>query len=904
MKENQEEKAKQSSQAPAIRWRKFAASANRDYKRYAQPIYTCIPCQRKRVSSTMMKISTTAIALALLAAARISYAVDVSDVDVDPSMYKILVDAEKADEGVPHRHAGKTKGQIALQPSFVRKIQAGGGIFATDATNGGNAGGSTITSMTSMTQTSEEHVDSKLLTENRSNLLPKEDRVGFIFLNTNDDAHFDVDDTCVPVQKNRLVMFDGARSVHHTVIHKGRVSLLGPFHAKTFVGVEENTGPPPVCTGTCCVSGYCRDSPPPVRRLEVSRKLSHTLDGCPGGPCCQNGCAETCDDVNCECCLPGYWCRQNIGLNRRLEAHTDRRLDQLCSDTADPNDRCCVDGACYAPDCEGDLRGTCCSGTCSSDTIPVFTGCAQGESCCVPGDKCKACARECETDEGETGCSYVMPIGPPQHAQAKRRGGPRRLGGNCVNQCKSKLQGRGRGSKTLQMYNPDYNAHDCKNDLPPPACHDYHGDEMCGTGDLSHCKPCIGYHEDGSIMYTLCISEGTTSCESMYTTEPQDTCPGPDAVDVPFNGTNYENPNENCFKCGFLCMTGPCCEVIPDKGTCNSLENCQWDPYCSRGGKCLASTMPCNDGGYYYYRRVLSSFHLQDEKHRHLFALLEGDELEKHQRLYEEKKTDPFSVGLCDHKDSEYYGVSGITHDECLRSVSPNFSNESNENSANEYEPWIVPTAERAALLSPNPGIWSVDDLFDEGEIKQLLQLIDEYGHVDEMFGPCRDSNKMRQNAMQTENKVCFKISPENVCEGPYALSDCTAKVRPRDTDIIKQLLFKINDIWNIEFEPHAKVQLSTGGTPPMDLHYDDYTMSTILYLTDGGASAFFPNADVTILPKKGTVYTWINTFKDGSKNPMADHAVQAHPEDGGDRLMILFEVTASPQQLFASLRG
>lgn len=208
----------------------------------------------------------------------------------------------------------------------------------------------------------------------------------------------------------------------------------------------------------------------------------------------------------------------------------------------------------------------------------------------------------------------VMPL--PTHAQTRRRGPPpRRLDDDCVFKCidKSKLtpfdstayhedfiQGRGRGAKTLSMMNPNDTEMDCRNDLPPPVCHDHHGDPMCGTGDLSHCKPCIGYHDDGTEMYTFCISEETTCCESMYTTTPEDTCPGPDAVAVPFDGTNYDNPNENCFKCGSLCMTGPCCEVIPNKSTCNSLENCQWDPYCSRGGKCLASTMPCNGGGYYY----------------------------------------------------------------------------------------------------------------------------------------------------------------------------------------------------------------------------------------------------------------------------------------------------------------
>ena len=152
-------------------------------------------------------------------------------------MYKILVDAERA--GIPHHHPGKTKGQIALQPSFVRKIKAD--AADTFINNGilSATGGSIIAPMTTMTQTSKAHVDTTLQYENRPGV-PTDDKVGFLFLNTNDDAHFEVDDTGIPARKNRLVTFNGGKSIHQTIIQRGRVNLIGPFHVKTFVGVGDS----------------------------------------------------------------------------------------------------------------------------------------------------------------------------------------------------------------------------------------------------------------------------------------------------------------------------------------------------------------------------------------------------------------------------------------------------------------------------------------------------------------------------------------------------------------------------------------------------------------------------------------------------------------------------------------
>ena len=65
-----------------------------------------------------------------------------------------------------------------------------------------------------------------------------------------------------------------------------------------------------------------------------------------------------------------------------------------------------------------------------------------------------------------------------------------------------------------------------------------------------------------------------------------------------------------------------------------------------------------------------------------------------------------------------------------------------------------------------------------------------------------------------------------------------------------------------------------------MDYHADPQLLTFNVYLSDGGANIIFPNADVQVTPKAGMALTYINLHKGGYRNHMADHAVQAHPEN------------------------
>ena len=103
---------------------------------------------------------------------------------------------------------------------------------------------------------------------------------------------------------------------------------------------------------------------------------------------------------------------------------------------------------------------------------------------------------------------------------------------------------------------------------------------------------------------------------------------------------------------------------------------------------------------------------------------------------------------------------------------------------------------------------------------------------------------------------------------------------------------------------PHVSVVLSTGTSTPLRVHDDSgILLSSVLYLTDGGASTIFPNAGVTIEPKKGKLATWLNMRKDGVRmNRTAKHGVQAHPGSAGERATVnIFIRDLSPKEFVAA---
>ena len=75
-----------------------------------------------------------------------------------------------------------------------------------------------------LTKTTAQHVD-------EGGMDDEEESTVFIFMNDNDNAHFNYDGKIVPITKGSLVQFNGKR-IHNTVVEKGHVILLGPFEGK------------------------------------------------------------------------------------------------------------------------------------------------------------------------------------------------------------------------------------------------------------------------------------------------------------------------------------------------------------------------------------------------------------------------------------------------------------------------------------------------------------------------------------------------------------------------------------------------------------------------------------------------------------------------------------------------
>lgn len=118
---------------------------------------------------------------------------------------------------------GKFFGQALLDQDTVLRLPRDHTIPVKTTADG------RIPIMTSvLTESSPKHIDCHMA-EERDFALLNEDHVGFVFLNTNPNAHFSHGDAVIPVQAGTLVTFPGSVE-HHTVIHSGSVHLAGPFH--------------------------------------------------------------------------------------------------------------------------------------------------------------------------------------------------------------------------------------------------------------------------------------------------------------------------------------------------------------------------------------------------------------------------------------------------------------------------------------------------------------------------------------------------------------------------------------------------------------------------------------------------------------------------------------------------
>jgi hypothetical protein len=105
----------------------------------------------------------------------------------------------------------------------------------------------TIVDTVIMDKTTEEHTDYYVDPIGKRRLVEHDERVAFVFLNTNQDAIFVHNNMQVSVVEGHLVHFNGALP-HNTIIKSGSVRLLGPFYSadlSTSVGSPSTVSPSP-----------------------------------------------------------------------------------------------------------------------------------------------------------------------------------------------------------------------------------------------------------------------------------------------------------------------------------------------------------------------------------------------------------------------------------------------------------------------------------------------------------------------------------------------------------------------------------------------------------------------------------------------------------------------------------
>ena len=227
-----------------------------------------------------------------------------------------------------------------------------------------------------------------------------------------------------------------------------------------------------------------------------------------------------------------------------------------------------------------------------------------------------------------------------------------------------------------------------------------------------------------------------------------------------------------------------------------------------------------------------------------------------------------------------------VTYEECVDPANRNDPDDA------DYEPWIVPTIKHK-VLAKNPGIFELENFLSEQEVEEFVHIIKKNGN-NGLFGPCADYVKNPFASQVPDNKLCFKMSKETMCEGPYQFSSCSYTTSPEDAAFIERLHERIRSSLSVELEmsPFFKFHVAQGDTPPFDLHEDINNVITVnFYLTDGGATTVFPYAGVEVVPRKGTAVVWLNVREDGTSNHNAFHAVKYQPAEEGERISAVASV-------------
>jgi hypothetical protein len=156
----------------------------------------------------------------------------------------------------------------------------------------------------------------------------------------------------------------------------------------------------------------------------------------------------------------------------------------------------------------------------------------------------------------------------------------------------------------------------------------------------------------------------------------------------------------------------------------------------------------------------------------------------------------------------------------------------------------------------------------------------------------------------------CFGISHSHIAEKECFFLNVDRTMHEHDANLVRTLVDEMDKLWptNATKMDHFDVVLTRAGSAHSLLHQDldgidptsgkMSTVSAIIYLTDGGAGTYFPGTDLLVIPKKGSILTWLNVNPDGSSRGSAMHAVQAAAKDDPDRVILSFRTTFAIQDM------
>ena len=177
------------------------------------------------------------------------------DVNVDANL-----DEEGGGEGVCNR-ANKYFGAAVLDPAISSRIHD---VTGTPVTAEEQRQYRRSIAVTKIMGDTEPHVDYHYSNAASIGTEAVEDKVAFIFLETNTHAKFVLGTTEIPAEAGKLVAFDGNLR-HSTKVARGTLSIAGPFHLRTlsFVGPCSNDS-------ECEPDETCQCCDPITRRLTTT----------------------------------------------------------------------------------------------------------------------------------------------------------------------------------------------------------------------------------------------------------------------------------------------------------------------------------------------------------------------------------------------------------------------------------------------------------------------------------------------------------------------------------------------------------------------------------------------------------------------------------------------------------